>query len=113
MKQGPFTLPVNGGNYNLRIGRDKFLYVYQQPTWLGNYTINLYDFDFNLVFSEETDYINTWEVTAAKDRYYLIYQNPDNDNLTLTLISNSFTQSVNISDYNYNRAINDFIYWYD
>lgn len=115
MKQGPFTLPINGGTcdgYNLEIGRDKLLYVYKQPTWSGNYTINLYDFDFNLVFSEDTNYTNTWEVTAAKDRYYLIYQNPDNNNYTLTLISNSLTQSVDISDYNSNRTINDFTYWY-
>ena len=103
------TLPINGGDFNIRIGKDKFMYVYNLPTWEGNIVINLYDFNFNLLNSYQTEFDNWNNIYSLKDRFIVqFYNNTTNENVTY-LISETAIENIVTGDYNWTQ-INDF-YW--
>ena len=102
------TLPINGGNFDIRVGKDKFMYVYNTPTWLGNIIIELYDFDFNLLNSLETEFTYWNNTYGYKDRFVVEFNATGNKHITY-LVSETIITDITTYDYNWEQ-INDY-YW--
>lgn len=106
------TLPINGGNYDIRPGRDKFLYVYNQPNWLGKIVIELYDYNFNLLNSQLTDFSNWNFITAYKDRYAVKISDNLTNSITTYMVSETTITSFVSSNDEYYYNINDYFWGY-
>ena len=103
-----FSLPEYNGSYELVVGRDSILYVYNNPS--NNTIINLYDFNGALLNSI-TSY-NDWnDVYAGKDRYVVRQYTNDNQWLLTMITENSISQQTIDNQYVGWWLINDYILW--
>lgn len=101
-------LPENNGTYSISVGKDKFMYTYLDSV-TNLLKIKLYDFNYNLLNSVDTNYTSYLQVSAVKDRYTVVAI--DGNNYVYYLISDTtITTTVTTDQYNYILA-NDFIWW--
>ena len=104
-----FFLPYYNNDYELRVGRDKFIYVYNDNS--NNTRINLYNFDGALLTSVLTT-INGWnDVYAGKDRYVVKQTDQDGQKLLTMLSDTGYTQVTIDDDFTSWWNINDYILW--
>lgn len=104
------TLPVNSNNYNIRMGKNSFMYIFEDPN-SGNMQINLYDFNLTLLNSILTDKTNfSFSSRGVKDRFMTRHNNGDGT-YTWFMITPTFSNSVMTSTSNTSRIENDWIYW--
>ena len=106
-------LPSNNGNWDLRMGKSNFLYVYGDPT--NNYTtIALYDLGGTLIRTYTTPFNQGWdEARVYKDRYFVTL-NDDNSIRKTYLIAPHMIQSTTTStNYGYDYIYNDWLAWWD
>jgi len=105
------TIPVNGGNFYVKPGRNKFIYIYNQPTWEGKMTIQLYDFNFNLITTINTEFDEWSDVYVIKDRFWVSFYNNDTNQFVNYLVSDTNQPPIIIDDnYSYYTLINDWYY---
>lgn len=105
-----FQLSPNNGNWDIRCGKDRILYIYNDNN-TGNCNIKLYGFDGTLKNSQEFNSSGWDSVWAVKDRYVLVrYENSER---TCYLISDTNITSVTVSDYNNYQSVNDWVNWDD
>jgi len=105
-----FSLPLSyNDSSERRIGRDKFIYVYNDNS--DNTRINLYDFNGALLNSTLVN-ITGWDyVYAVKDRYVVVQDTIDGQRL-LTMISKDEVKQITIDNqYSSWDIINDYIWW--
>ena len=101
------TLPQSYGSFDVRVGEDKFMYVYNDVDGFVN--IELYDFDYNLLNSEVTTYTNWWRTDACGNGFYTIME--ANSQYTIYLVSESNITSKTLTNDNNYYSFNDYINW--
>lgn len=103
-----FSLPRSYGNWDLEIGRDKFIYVYLDSS--DNTRINLYNFNGALLNSTLVNIDGFNYIDAVKDRYVVVQTTLDGQRL-LTMISDTDVKQITIDDQFINWTnINDYIW---
>lgn len=101
-------LPAANGSRDLSIGKDRFLWVYCDA--VTNFTtINLYDFNYNLINTLTTDHTSFWNVDACKDRYVVIIN--ENSLYYIYEVTDSEINLVQITDQNSYYTMNDYVWW--
>lgn len=100
-----FSLPDGGNGYNIRMGKDHYLYSYYDGTWI----MNLYDYNHNLVNSHDSGYSNSNNTNAIKDRFIQSF-NYSGDYIIVGINPTGSTQSTVTNFQSYNGA-NDAIDW--
>lgn len=104
-----FSLPTYNSGWDIRVGRDKFLYVYNDNS--NNTRINLYDFNGALLNSILVT-INGWDnIYAVKDRYVVKHTDINGDYLLTMVSSDDFKQITLSNDFSNWDNINDYIWW--
>ena len=102
------TLPNTNGSWNLRIGSDRYLYVFGDPSDDQTH-IELYDFNGNLKNQIKTSYTSWYDTYVVKDRYMTWFDN--GSEYDYYLISDSTIANTIVSNsYDY-LFINDYIWW--
>lgn len=98
-------------NYNVRVGRDKIMIVYQDINDNNYVKINLYNSSGTLLNNTATEY-NYWDESfGVKDRFVVKF-NGQGENYYY-LISEQLTTLLVLSSYDTEWAVNDYIFWDD
>lgn len=106
-------LPAMGNN-DVRIGKDKFMIVYQDPNDNNYVKINLYNFSGTLLNSESTLYTSWSDTWGLKDRFVVKFYNSESNAELFYLVSEDVITFVTLDDHDGEDAImNDYIWWYD
>ena len=104
-----FFLPYFNLNYDIVIGRNRILYVYNDNS--DNTRINLYNFDGALLSSVLSNVTNWSDAYAGEDRYVVV-QNTIDGQVLMTMIYDNGYQQVTIDNQVTNWwNINDYILW--
>ena len=107
-----FTLPLWNSNYNFVVGRDKFLYVYNDQE--NNYFhAKLYDFSGNTINTLDTTETNLYGVYGGKDRFIVVFNNNDLGTRTVYMITPTSTENLTLQNNNTYYAPNDTYLWND
>lgn len=98
-------------NFNIRMGRDKFMIVYQDSNDNNYIKIKLYDYTGTLINNTDTTYTSWSDSWGAKDRFVVkFYNDGDNTNI-FYLISENNVDSLTTQSYDGEYNINDYIWW--
>jgi hypothetical protein len=100
-----FQLPGGGNGYNIEVGKDKFLYSYNDGSWI----MNLYDFNFNLLNSYDTQNSSSWSVNGLKDRFIQVFNT--GSNYTIVGIGPTGTTESTVTQFDSYNGFNDSIDW--
>jgi hypothetical protein len=107
------TLPAMG-NVDVRIGKDKFIIVYQDLNDNNYVKINLYNFSGTLLNSESTLYTSWSDSWGLKDRFVVKFYNGESDTELFYLVSENVITFVTLDTHDGEDAImNDYIWWED
>lgn len=107
-----FTLPSWNSNYNFLIGKDKFLYAYNDSE-NGYFHVNMYDFSGNTVNTLDTTETNLNGLYGGKDRYLAVFYNGDLDRNKIYMINPSSIETLRLQSNNTYYAPNDTNLWND
>ena len=99
-------LPVPVGSYNIELGKDKFLYSYEDG---DSWVMNLYDYNFNLLNSHTTGFSSSWNANALKDRFIQVFQ--DNNQYTIFGINATGTTQSTLTQFDSYDGFNDSVDW--
>lgn len=104
-----FELPESN-NYNIRLGLDKIMYVYD-PVGGSTTRINLYNFSGTLLNTYDTDHEGWQNTEVSKNRYITYCLN--NGIYTIIMINEDDVLVRTITDLNNYYSINDYAWWDD
>ena len=101
------TLSANNSDWNLRVGKDSFMYTYGRPSD-NHIVVELIDFSGNtlrsVVFTQ-----TSWDRTSyVSDRAFVRINNGDGS-YTNYMFTSSMDDGLIFSNHNYNYAINDYL----
>jgi hypothetical protein len=103
-----FNLPIGSAGYSVSVGETTFMYVYNDS--ITNFiTINLYDFNFNLLNSQITTFTNIWTTDSCNDNHVLIIN--ENNKYYIYLVSENEITYKELSDNNSYYTFNDYVWW--
>ena len=71
-----FQLPSWNNYYNILVGKDKFLYAYNDNE-NGYFHVKMYDFSGNTITTLDTTETNMNGLYGGKDRYLAVFYNGD------------------------------------
>ena len=103
-------LNSNNESWNLYIGKDRYLYVYGDPSD-NHIHAELIDFNGNIKNSLEVPYTSWYNSRVSKDRYIVTFL--DSGNYYLYMITDNDIKYTVMSDYDTYNTINDIIWWND
>jgi len=98
-------------NFSVRMGKDKFMIVYQDSNDNDYIKINLYDYTGTLLNSQSTTYTSWSDSWGVKDRFVVKIYDSATDYYILYLVSENVITSVTLDDYDDEYTINDYIWW--
>jgi hypothetical protein len=98
-------------NFSVRMGKDKFMIVYQDSNDNDYIKINLYDYTGTLLNSQSTTYTSWSDSWGVKDRFVVKIFDSVNNNYILYLVSENVITSVTLDNYDDEYTINDYIWW--
>jgi hypothetical protein len=108
-----FPIIAENAPFSVNMGKDKFMFLYQDTTNNNYVKINLYDYNGTLLNSESVTYFtnvsNSWGV---KDRFVVEFYNGEADTRILYLVSEDVITSVELDSYDGESTLNDYI-WYN
>ena len=96
-------------SFDIRMGKDKFMIVYQDSGDNNYIKIKLYDYTGLLINSTDTTFTSWNESWGAKDRFVVRFSG-DGANM-FYLISENDVIPVMTQDYDGENTINDYIWW--
>lgn len=96
-------------NFNIRMGKDKFMIVYQDASDNNYIKIKLYDYTGALINSTDTTNTSWNESWGVKDRFVVRFSG-DGTNM-FYLISENSVLPVITQNYDSETTINDYIWW--
>jgi hypothetical protein len=96
-------------SFDIRMGKDKFMIVYQDSGDNNYIKIKLYDYTGALINSTDTTFTSWNESWGAKDRFVVRFSG-DGTNM-FYLISENDVIPVMTQDYDGENTINDYIWW--
>lgn len=107
------TLPAMGNN-DVRVGKDKFIIIYNDPNDNNYVKFNLYNFSGTLLNSTETTYTSWSDVWGVKDRFVVQLYNGDNNTRLFYLVSENNVTFATIGNHDdVGASLNDYIWWVD
>jgi hypothetical protein len=98
-------------NFNVRMGKDKFMIVYQDSNDNDYIKFNLYDYTGTLLNNQSTTYTSWNDSWGVKDRFVVKINDNSNNTIIHYLISEETITSVTTESYDEEYAINDYIWW--
>ncbi len=94
-------------NFNIRMGRDKFMIVYQDSNDNNYIKIKLYDYTGTLINNTDTTYTTWSDSWGIKDRFVVKFYDQGNNTNIFYLISENTINSVTTQSYDGEYNIND------
>ena len=104
-----FTLPSWYNYYNFLVGRDKFLYMYNDSD--NCFHAKLYDFSGNTLNTLDTNETNANGLYGGKDRYIVVLNNNDLGRRKIYMITPTSIKSLTLQDNIGYTAPNDIVLW--
>lgn len=101
-------LPLSTGSWSTTMGSDKFMYTYFNSS--GNTTVELYDFNFNLLNSEVLPYTSWWTTDSCGERFITVVN--ENNRYYIYMVSENVITSTTLADNNSYRTPNDIVYYW-
>ena len=105
-----FQLPGSNNDYDIRLGKDKLLFVYPNVD-NNNIVINLYDFNGNLLNTHETEFTSWNGVRALKNRFIVKFLTQGLINVIM--INEDTILMRQITDLDNYDSMNDYVWWND
>ena len=105
-----FELPNWDNNYRFLVGKDKFLYAYDD-TDNGYYHVMMCDFSGNTITTLDTTETNINGLYGGKDRYLAVFNRNDFDSDKIYMITPTLIESLMMRDTNTYQGPNDDVLW--
>lgn len=98
-------------NFDVRMGKDKFMIVYQDSNDNNYIKFKLYDYTGTLLNSTDTTFTSWSDSWGVKDRFVIRFYDGVNNTNTFYLVSEGGITSVTMQNYDSENNINDYVYW--
>lgn len=105
-----FELPSWNNSYNVALGKDKFLYAYNDSE-NSYWHVKMYDYSGNTITTLDTTETNLNTLFAGKDRYIAVFYNSDLNRHKIYMITPSLTKSLTMRNSNSQDGPNDDVIW--
>jgi hypothetical protein len=97
--------------FDVRMGKDKFMILYQDSNDNNYIKFNLYDYTGTLLNNQSTTYTSWSDSWGVKDRFVVKINDNSNNTVIHYLISEETITSVTTESYDDEYTINDYIWW--